>query len=152
MNLLVVFIAAPLFTAFILPIADKFFKKGFDQITGLVTFLLFICAAYLAIFTPELPVIYSVGSWKAPFGISWILDSLTIFMLLIVNAMTFFISVYSANYMERYTSKWKYYTLLMLMLAGLNGVVLTGDIFNLYVFLEITAISSYALVAFGTEA
>ena len=37
------------------------------------------------------------------------------------------------------------------MLAGMNGVIITGDMFNLFVFLEIAAISSYALVAFGTE-
>jgi multicomponent Na+:H+ antiporter subunit D len=54
--------------------------------------------------------------------------------------------------MKKYTAKGKYYTLFLLMLAGMNGVVLTGDLFNLYVFLEIAAVASYALVAFGTEA
>jgi multicomponent Na+:H+ antiporter subunit D len=53
--------------------------------------------------------------------------------------------------MEKYTDKWKFYTLFMLMLAGMNGVIITGDLFNLFVFLEIASISSYALVAFGTE-
>ena len=53
--------------------------------------------------------------------------------------------------MAGYTDKPKYYGLLMLMIAGMNGVVLTGDLFNMYVFLEIAAIASYALVAFGTE-
>jgi multicomponent Na+:H+ antiporter subunit D len=60
--------------------------------------------------------------------------------------------MYSINYMTHYTDKGKYYTLFLLMLAGLNGVVLSGDMFNLFVFLEITAIASYALVAFGVEA
>jgi multicomponent Na+:H+ antiporter subunit D len=54
--------------------------------------------------------------------------------------------------MERYTDKWKFYTLFMLMLAGMNGMIITGDLFNLFVFLEIASIASYALVAFGTEA
>ena len=53
--------------------------------------------------------------------------------------------------MEKYTAKDKFYTLFLLMLAGMNGVIITGDMFNLYVFLEIAAVSSYALVAFGTE-
>jgi len=57
--------------------------------------------------------------------------------------------VYSTAYMKRYTAEVKYYCLLMLMIAGMNGVVATGDLFNMYVFLEISAISSYALVAFG---
>jgi multicomponent Na+:H+ antiporter subunit D len=54
--------------------------------------------------------------------------------------------------MEQYTFKWKYYCLLMLLLTGLNGVVITGDLFNLFVFLEISSIASYALVAYGTKA
>ena len=53
--------------------------------------------------------------------------------------------------MNRFTSKWKFYTLFLLMMAGMNGVVVTGDIFNLFVFLEIASVASYALVAFGTE-
>jgi len=53
--------------------------------------------------------------------------------------------------MERYTDKWKFYTLFLLMLAGMNGVIVTGDLFNLFVFLEIGSISSYALVAYGVE-
>jgi multicomponent Na+:H+ antiporter subunit D len=53
--------------------------------------------------------------------------------------------------MTHYTAKWKFYSLLMLMLAGMNGILITGDMFNAYVFLEIASIASYALVAFGTE-
>jgi multicomponent Na+:H+ antiporter subunit D len=53
--------------------------------------------------------------------------------------------------MTRYTAKGRYYALFLLMVAGMNGVVLTGDMFNLYVFMEIAAIASYALVAFGCQ-
>jgi multicomponent Na+:H+ antiporter subunit D len=53
--------------------------------------------------------------------------------------------------MQAYTSKEKFHTLLMLMLAGMNGVIISGDLFNLFVFLEIASVASYALVAFGTE-
>jgi len=53
--------------------------------------------------------------------------------------------------MKKFTAKWKFHTLFLLMLAGMNGVVITGDIFNLFVFLEIASVASYALVAFGTE-
>jgi multicomponent Na+:H+ antiporter subunit D len=53
--------------------------------------------------------------------------------------------------MSRYTSENYFYSLFCLMIAGMNGVVLSGDLFNIFVFLEISAISSYALVAFGVE-
>jgi len=52
---------------------------------------------------------------------------------------------------EQYTAKSKYLSLFLLMVAGMNGVVLSGDIFNLFVFLEIASIASYALVGFGCE-
>jgi len=81
-----------------------------------------------------------------------VLDGLTSFMLVTVNLVSFLVTLYSVSYMERYTDKWKFYTLFMLMLTGMNGIIVTGDLFNLYVFLEIASISSYALVAFGTEA
>ena len=48
--------------------------------------------------------------------------------------------------MERFTSKGRYYSLFLFMVAGMNGVVVTGDLFNLYVFMEIASIASYALV------
>jgi len=79
-----------------------------------------------------------------------VLDGLTSFMLLTVNLVAFFIMIYSLNYVEKYTDTYKYYGLLFLMLAGMNGVIITGDLFNLFVYLEIAAVSSYALVAFGT--
>ncbi|MHC4160035.1 MAG: complex I subunit 5 family protein [Planctomycetota bacterium] len=59
--------------------------------------------------------------------------------------------LFSIRYMERYTAKAKYMSLFLLMVAGMNGVVLSGDIFNVFVFLEIASLASYALVGFGCE-
>ena len=72
-------------------------------------------------------------------------------MLIIVNLIGSMCVIFSIDYMKRYTAKRYYYALFLLMLAGMNGVILTGDFFNMYVFIEIASISSYALVAFGTE-
>ena len=152
MSLMVIFVALPLFAAFVLPIMGKVVRRGYDAVAFLTTAILVGCASYFAVRPPALPVVYAIGSWEAPFGIVWLLDPLSIFMLAVVNCITFFAVMYSVNYMRQYTGKYQYYSLLMLMLAGLNGVVLTADVFNLFVFLEITALSSYALVAFGTEA
>ena len=73
-------------------------------------------------------------------------------MLATVNTIAFCATLYSVNYMDQYTSKRHYYSLFLLMLAGMNGVLLSGDFFNMFVFIEIASISSYALVGFGTEA
>ena len=72
-------------------------------------------------------------------------------MLLVVNVVSFASTLFSVRYMERFTAAHRYYSLFLLMVAGMNGVVLTGDLFNLFVFLEIASIASYALVAFGCE-
>ena len=60
-------------------------------------------------------------------------------------------ALYSLSYTKQYSGEEKYYALFCLMLAGMYGVVIAGDIFNLFVFLEIASIASYTLVAFGIE-
>ncbi len=94
---------------------------------------------------------YWMGGWPPPFGIVLVLDSVSKVLLLVVNMVAFLASVYAVSYMQKYTAQNKFYALFILMLAGMNGVVLTGDLFNLYVFLEIASIASYALVGFGVE-
>jgi len=116
-------------------------------------------AAALVVFTILLPrrgiTIYPVGGWGVedgvPTGILMVVDGLSWFVALTVAVVSLAVTVYSIAYMRRYTAKPKYYALLLLMIAGMNGAVLTGDIFNLFVFLEVASIASYALVAFGTE-
>jgi multicomponent Na+:H+ antiporter subunit D len=152
MNPLLIFVALPLFTAFLLPLFSKLFKRGYEIVALLVSGVCLFSALALFIHPPAMPFVYAIGGWKPPFGISWLFDSLTALMLIVVNLITFFACLYSINYLKQFTCAWQYYTLFMLMLTGLNGVVISGDLFNVFVFLEITAISSYALVAYGTEA
>jgi multicomponent Na+:H+ antiporter subunit D len=116
--------------------------------------LLFASVSAL-VFVHRLPshiFIYNIGGWVMPFGIGLVFDAFSSLMLVVVNLISFMAAVYSLRYISRYTDTWKFYSLFMLMIAGLNGVVASGDIFNMYVFLEIASISAYALVAFGTEA
>jgi len=153
MNLLPTFVAAPLGAAFLMLLVSRISRKLADLLGNLCTF--YLLAAAVALYFLRAPfqvVTYQMGGWAAPIGINLVLDGLSQFLLLTVNLIAFLATLYSISYMERYTAKDKYYTLFMLMVAGMNGVVLTGDFFNLYVFLEIAAVASYALVAFGTEA
>jgi len=96
-------------------------------------------------------VIYNMGGWETPIGIDLRLDRLTVLMVLTINTIGLAVMLYSVDYMRQYTSRPRFYSLFLLMVTGMNGVVMTGDLFNLYVFLEISAIASYALVAFGCE-
>ena len=146
------FVAIPLAGAFLTSLAGKKIKGLADAFGILTTFSLFVLSVLsLRLVGLYGTVVYTVGAWKIPIGIGMVLDGLSSFMLITVNLVAFLIAVYSINYMEKFTSKWKFYTLFLLMLAGMNGVIVTGDMFNLFVFLEIAAVASYALVAFGTE-
>ncbi len=147
--MLPLFVAVPLFGAFLNSLFGKISDRISDYLGNLVTTVLVILSLSL-IGTKEV-IVYKMGGWLPPFGICFVLDGLSILMLVTVNVIALMATIFSIPYMEKYTDKWKYYTLFMLMLAGMNGAVLTGDIFNLFVWLEIGAISSYALVAFGTE-
>jgi multicomponent Na+:H+ antiporter subunit D len=151
-NIIPLFVAIPLGGAFLISLAGKRIKWLPDILGNLTTLVLFGISV-LAVFAVSKygSLVYSVGSWKPPVGIAMVLDGMTSFMLVTVNLVAFTIAIFSVNYMEKFTSKWKFYALFLLMLAGMNGVVITGDMFNLFVFLEIASVASYALVAFGTE-
>lgn len=152
MTTLTYFIVIPLTAAFIVPLFAKRMKRAADIIACVSTFFLLVLSCRAAGFVIGHKVIsYNIGNWLPPFGIELAADSLSAFMLIVANLVGFFVALYSTGYVKIYTDKWKYYALFMLMMAGVNGLLLTRDIFNLFVFLEIASISVYALVAFGTE-
>jgi multicomponent Na+:H+ antiporter subunit D len=147
------FVIIPLGCAFLVSLFGKKIKNLSDVLPNLSTLSLLILSLYsIPLVQSHKILVYKVGGWIPPIGICMVLDGLTSFMLVTVNLVSFLVTLYSVNYMERYTDKHRFYTLFMLMLAGMNGIIVTGDLFNLFVFLEIASIASYALVAFGTEA
>ena len=96
---------------------------------------------------------YHLGGWIPPIGIELVLDPLSAFMLFLMSIVTFLVifhgkQIVDADCKER--KRW-FFSCLFLYLAGLNGIVLTGDLFNLYVFLELSSLAGYALVAHGTQ-
>jgi multicomponent Na+:H+ antiporter subunit D len=153
--LIPIFIAVPLAGAFLIMILGKFFRELNRYIASLILLFLLIISILSLNNTGENPTIYRVGGWEAvnsvPIGIYMVMDGFTTIMLFIINLIGFVSVIYSISYISRYTSENYFYSLFCLMIAGMNGVVLSGDIFNIFVFLEISAISSYALVAFGVE-
>ncbi len=150
MHTLPLFVVIPLFSAFLISLVRG--KRFADLWANLTTSVLLLLSLYsIWLVRTEGIVVYKVGGWLPPIGISLVLDSLTVLFLVTVNLIAFSATVYSIAYMERYTAKDKFYCLFLLMVAGMNGVIITGDMFNLFVFLEIASVASYALVAFGVE-
>jgi len=139
------FVAIPLATAFLLPMFGKRGKDAATVVANVATILLLV----LAISCIGESGVYEIGKWPIPLGINLVLDGLSSLLLLAIGVVSAAVMLFSAGYMEQYTAKPKYLSLFLLMVAGMNGVVLSGDIFNLFVFLEIASLASYALVGFG---
>lgn len=91
---------------------------------------------------------YYFGNWRAPLGIEYRIDLLNASFIVFFNFMSFVVALnlLLSNSID-YSKLPIFSTIYLLYISGLTGVTITGDIFNLYVFLEITALSSYALVA-----
>jgi multicomponent Na+:H+ antiporter subunit D len=95
---------------------------------------------------------YELGSWAPPWGIEYRIDALNAFMALIVSVIAAITLPYALLSVEKEIPKEKiplFYSALLLCLTGLLGITQTGDIFNLFVFLEISSLSSYALISMG---
>ena len=152
MSFILMFTILPVFCAFMIALLSGKAKNSSDVLAKFGTLALFIASLYLVrILSVSKVIVYKIGLWQQPLGISVVADHLTGFMLVTVNLVAFLVIVYAVRYLDRYTDKWKFYSLFMLMLAGMNGVLISGDLFNLYVFVELASISAYALVAFGVE-
>jgi multicomponent Na+:H+ antiporter subunit D len=97
---------------------------------------------------------YDMGGWAAPWGIEYRIDMLSAFMLLFVSAIGALVLTYAPASIDREIARDRQYlfiTAYLLCLTGLLGIVITGDLFNLFVFLEISALSSYVLISLGDD-
>ena len=141
------FVVVPLGIAFAIPVLERRWRWMPDLLGNLAMALLTV----MAVGTIGAGGLYHVGGWGSRLGIDLRLDGLASLMLVAINVIGMCAAIFSVDYMKRYTAKGYYYSLFLFMVAGMNGVVLSGDLFNLYVFMEIAAIASYALVAFGCD-
>jgi multicomponent Na+:H+ antiporter subunit D len=92
---------------------------------------------------------YWLGGWQPPWGIEYVIDGLNAYVLVVVLLMALICVVYSKRNIEHELPQKRitFYTLLQLLITGLCGITVTGDIFNMYVFIEIMSLSAYALTA-----
>ena len=98
------------------------------------------------------PVSYAIGSWPAPWGIEYRVDALSAFVLVLVSLTASLVAPYAQRSIAAEVAPdraYLMYAMYCLCLAGLLGITVTGDAFNLFVFLEISALSTYVLIALG---
>jgi multicomponent Na+:H+ antiporter subunit D len=96
---------------------------------------------------------YHLGGWEPPWGIEYVVDYLNSLVLAIISFVSLTVAVYSKRSVEKELPGKIvfFYVLFLLQVTGLAGIVITGDTFNLYVFLEIASLAGYALIAVGED-
>ena len=97
------------------------------------------------------PLAMTMGRWLPPFGISFVADGLGAGFALVATFVALVCALFSARDIGATGRRYGFYPFLMLMMAGVNGAFLTGDIFNLYVWFEVFLISSFGLLSLGSE-
>lgn len=91
------------------------------------------------------------GGWIAPFGITFVADTFSALLVLLTATSGLAVSVFSVGSIRNARVRFGYFPILHLLIMGLSGAFLTGDIFNLYVWFEIIIISSFVLITIGGE-
>jgi multicomponent Na+:H+ antiporter subunit D len=111
-----------------------------------------VLAALLFIYTrQEGMVSMQAGNWPAPFGITFVSDSLSAVLVLLSSIAGFAVSLFSTVAIRLVRLRFGYFPVFHILLVGLNGAFLTGDLFNLYVWFEVIIISSFVLITLGGE-
>ena len=93
---------------------------------------------------------YWLGGWRPPWGIEYVVDALNGYVLVILLFLSLMCVLYSKRSILHKIEERKvvtFYTIFQLMVSGLSGVVVTGDVFNMYVLFEVASLTSYALIA-----
>ncbi|MFW6383791.1 MAG: monovalent cation/H+ antiporter subunit D family protein [Halodesulfurarchaeum sp.] len=146
-DLLVLLVAGPILAA-ILPIAAGLVAEGTGRYVALALSLVQVVLATSVLWTVRTggAFTYDVGNYPPPFGIELVADGVSGPLLTLVALTTLGVVVYTLHAGPHSDA---FYSELLILLAGLSGLVATGDVFNLYVFLEITGLATYAVVASG---
>lgn len=96
-------------------------------------------------------LVVQIGNWPAPFGITLVADLFSAIMVVLTGLTGFAVAVYSLSSVDAQREEFGYYPLLQILMMGVCGAFLTGDIFNLFVWFEVMLIASFVLVALGGE-
>ena len=152
-NLPILVVLTPLMMSLIVVlISNNFLSWLLTLFTTLITFI-FSLLLYQEVFL-HTAISYALGNWVPPLGIEYLIDKVSIIPIIIIALISFLATFFASKIMPaeiNNSSISKVYSLWLLAIAGLIGLVTTGDAFNLFVFLEISSLASVALVAMGGQ-
>jgi len=146
----VLVVALSLFSAFTILVAGWLNKKSCWFISTATILVQFVMALFILNHVLTVGIIhYWLGGWMPPWGIEYVVDALNAYVLVILLFLSLISVIYSKRSIEHEVpgKDAAFYTVFQLIVTGMCGVTVTGDIFNLYVFLEIMSLAAYALIA-----
>lgn len=111
-----------------------------------------VAALAEVVHSPSGKIHYRVGGWRPPYGIELVVDPLNAVVLVLVVAVALIAALFTRYTVNKELAERgpHFYTLFLLLVTGLLGMTVTGDAFNLYVLLEISSLTAYAMIALGT--
>jgi len=141
------FIVVPLGLAFAIPLLKYISKKIIRFVPALAFLFNLIFALRLIPVVMDHQVHVQIGGFIPPLGINLVAGPVGMLFVVLIALVGFLVSIYAFHPIKEKDED-RYHILYMLQLTGATGVVLTGDIFNLFVFFEILCLASYSLVAY----
>ncbi|WP_297506667.1 proton-conducting transporter membrane subunit [Thermococcus sp.] len=143
-------IALPLISAFFVPLIKGLGGKAIKAYVLIITAIQVGIATWVfeEVYTTGKPIVVMAGGWKPPVGIDLYIGPFAALFVLIVALVSFLMAVFNFRAVDVEPFD-KYAMLFLLLMLGATGMIATGDIFNLFVFMEITAITAYALTAYN---
>lgn len=146
-------VAVPLLTA---PVCILIGNRSVAWLLALLASLVsFACASHMMLQVVDGDILsYALGGWEPPLGIEYRIDAANALVLWLISIISILVLIYARESIAheiRQVSHTLFYCCYLLCFSGLLGVVATGDAFNVFVFLEISALSTYVLIAMGAE-
>lgn len=150
----VLIVLLPLTAALLSPFFSYLHRQAGKLAAVLALTGAFLCSVGLLLQTVQdggQAIHYWMGNWAPPLGIEFVIDPINAVIVTMITFLALMTTIFSTPFLKK--SNWLYmggyYTLMALLCVGLSGMTLTGDVFNLYVYLEIASLSGYGLIALG---
>ncbi|MFC0522528.1 Na+/H+ antiporter subunit D [Pontibacillus salicampi] len=149
-NLAVLPILIPLLSGIIAAFIPRklTFVRLFSKIMAIVSLAIALYLGYEVSMNGS--VILETGGWKAPYGIILVADMLSVLLIITTNIIGVACVFYASRSLSEKQESFYFYTFFFLLITGVSGAFLTGDLFNLFVFFEVLLMASYGLIVLGS--
>ncbi len=154
LQLPVIIIIGPLIVSFLIFLSGWWLKKSaFPLAMAALVVCLAASIGILKTVMEQGTIQYWLGGWKPPWGIEYRIDHLNAIMLVLVSLLSLLVAAHAKKSVERELPEKTtfFWSLFILLVTGLLGICITGDLFNLFVMLEVASLSGYALIAMGEK-